>query len=179
MFIYINNIKCEAQPGQTIIQVAMQNEIDIPHLCYDEHLSIVGACRLCLVEVDGSNKLLPACSTPVADGMRITTHTPQLREIRRTIIDLLLSDHTLDCITCEANGKCTLQKLAYEYGITETSFGKHEPRFQIQSENPFIEVDPDKCILCSKCVRVDNEIQVSGAINISNRGFNAKVTTPL
>lgn len=179
MDIFIDGLQCKAQQGQTIMEVALQNGIEIPHLCYDKHLSIVGACRMCLVEVEGSNKLVTSCSTPVVDEMKVTTESPKLREVRRMIIDLLLSDHPLDCLTCEANGKCELQKLAYEYDITESSFGtKREPRFKIQSENPFIEVDPDKCILCGKCVRVDNEVQACGAINISNRGYNAKVSTP-
>lgn len=175
----IDGHQCEVKPGHTIMEVALQNGIEIPHLCYDKHLSIVGACRMCLVELEGSNKLVTSCSTPAAPGMNVITKSPKLTEVRRAIIDLLLSDHQLDCITCESNGKCELQKLAYEYGIAESSFGnKRELRFEIQSENPFIEVNPDKCILCSKCVRVDNEIQCAGAINISYRGFNAKVTTP-
>jgi predicted molibdopterin-dependent oxidoreductase YjgC len=179
MILYIDGRQCEAQPGQTIMEVALQNGINIPHLCYDKHLSIVGACRMCLVEVEGSNKLLASCSTPVVPDMKVTTKSPKLTETRRMIVDLLLSDHPLDCITCEANGKCELQKLAYEYGITKSSFeSEKEPRFKIESDNPFIEVDPNKCILCGKCVRVDNEVQASGAINVSYRGFSAKVCTP-
>lgn len=179
MLVYINNKQCEAQPGQTILEVAKENGIEIPTLCYDKHLSIVGACRMCLVEAEGSNKLLASCSTPVTDGMRLQTNTEQLKEIRKSIINLLLSDHPLDCMTCEANGKCQLQKYAYEYGIEESIYGsKKEPRFEIKIDNPFIKYDPDKCILCGKCVRVDNEIQCAGAINVINRGFEAKVATP-
>ncbi len=179
MFLFIDGNKCEAKAGQTIMEVALQNGIEIPHLCYDKHLSIVGACRMCLVEVEGNNKLVTSCTTPATDGMKVTTQSDKLTEARKMIIDLLISDHPLDCITCEANGKCELQRLAYEYGITKSSFESDEgSRFAIQSENPFIEIDPNKCILCSKCVRVDNEVQACGAINISYRGFDARVTTP-
>ncbi len=93
MFLYIDGRKCEGQSGQTIMEVALQNGIEIPHLCYDKHLSIVGACRMCLVEVEGSNKLVTSCSTPVAEGMKVTTQSPKLTETRKMIIDLLLSDH--------------------------------------------------------------------------------------
>lgn len=179
MFAFFNGKKYAVKPGQTILEAALDHNIKIPTLCYDKHLSVVGACRICLVEVEGSNKLLPSCSTQIKEGMKIWTESSKVRKVRKMIVELLLSDHPADCMTCEANGNCTLQDLAYEYKITESRFkSTMEPRFEIQSENPFIEVDPNKCILCGKCVRVDNEVQSCGAINVINRGFSAKVATP-
>ncbi len=134
---------------------------------------------MCLVELEENNKLVTSCTTPVTEGLKVLTDSPKVIDSRRTILDLLLSDHPLDCMTCESNGNCQLQDLAYEYGLDESSYGsKTESRFEIAKNNPFIEMDPDKCILCGKCVRVDSEIQCSDAIDFVDRGFAAKVSTP-
>ncbi|MCK4257889.1 MAG: formate dehydrogenase subunit alpha [Halanaerobiales bacterium] len=184
MLITINNFQYKAKPDQTILEVAQEKGIKIPTLCHDPNLSNVGACRMCIVEIDeskrsGENKLVAACTTPVIEGMKIFTDSDKVIRSRKTILELLLADHPLDCLTCEANGNCSLQDLAYEYGVTESSYGsKTKSRFEIQNENPFIEVDPDKCILCGKCIRVDQEIQSSYAIEFVNRGFQSKVATP-
>ncbi len=175
MKITINNQEYQAKSGQTVLEVARENEIKIPTLCYSEHLSITGACRLCIVEIE-NGQLVPACATPVSEGMKIETDSEEVYEARKTVIDLLLSDHPLTCMTCEANGDCKLQDLAYEYGLEESSYGiKEAPRFEIQQENPFIVFDPDKCIICGKCVRADQELQCSMAIDFSERGFKTKV----
>ena len=179
MLITINHRQYEAQPGQTILDVARANNIDIPTLCHHPALSTVGACRICIVELVDSQRLVAACTTPAVDGMEVLTESEKVVKDRKTIIDLLLSDHPLDCLTCEANGDCKLQDVAYRYGLQESTFGtKKEPRFAIKSENPFIEVDPDKCILCGKCIRVDHEIQCSYAIDFVNRGFDSNVAVP-
>ncbi len=180
MLITINHSQYEAKPGQTILEVALDNGIDIPTLCYHPHLSNVGACRVCIVELEGNgSKLVAACTTPIREGMRVLTESERVVQSRKIILDLLLADHPLDCLTCESNGNCMLQDLAYKYGISKSSFGgKTIPRFEIHSENPFIEVDSDKCILCGKCIRVDHEVQSSYAIDFVNRGFKSKVATP-
>ncbi len=178
MIITINNEQYEAQSGQTILDVARENGIEIPTLCYSPHLSITGACRICVVEDKKTDKLVASCHTPVQDGMVIETDSPRVIEARKTILDLLISDHPLDCMTCEANGNCELQDLAYKYGIKETSFEvDRNERFAVKSKNEFIEVDPNKCILCTKCVRVDHEIQCADAIDLTERGFQTRVGT--
>lgn len=177
MLITLNQRQYQAQPGQTILEIAQTNGIDIPTLCFHPQLSIVGACRLCVVEWD--NRLVAACTTPVRDGMKVLTESKKVLAARKTIVDLLLSDHPLDCLTCEANGNCRLQDLAYEYNLSESSFAaKLKPRFTSPAENPFIDVDLDKCILCGRCVRVDHEIQASFAIDFSHRGFLSRISTP-
>ncbi len=177
MLININHRQYEAQPGQTILDIARANGIEIPTLCHHPALSIAGACRMCVVECD--NRLVASCTTPARDGMEILTDSKRVIGGRKTILDLILSDHPLDCMTCEANGDCKVQDLAYQYDLRESSFGsKRESRFSIRADNPFLEVDPDKCILCGRCVRVDHEIQCSYAIDFVHRGFDSIVGTP-
>ncbi|MFO8060263.1 MAG: molybdopterin-dependent oxidoreductase, partial [Bacillota bacterium] len=179
MHITIDNRQYEARAGDTILDVARREGIDIPTLCYEPHLSIAGACRMCLVTLEPDNRLVTACTTPVVEDMRVLTRNPETIEARRMMLDLLLSEHPLDCLVCEANGNCALQDLAYEYGISESSFGCPTGRhFELKSENPFIEVDPDKCIRCGKCIRVDHEVQAAFAIDFVNRGAITTVATP-
>ncbi|MFW6409608.1 MAG: formate dehydrogenase subunit alpha [Halanaerobiales bacterium] len=178
MQIKINGKNYQAETGQTVLEVARENNIDIPTLCYSPYLSITGACRMCLVEDKESGELVTSCTTEVRDGMEVATHSERVEEARYTILDLLLSDHPLDCMTCEADGNCELQDLAYEYGIERSSFGvKEEDRFTTDKDNEFIVLDPDKCILCGKCVRVDQEVQCSDAIEFQERGFDTQVGT--
>ncbi|PNR97485.1 formate dehydrogenase subunit alpha [Petrotoga miotherma DSM 10691] len=179
MIVTINHNDYEAEPGQTILQVAKQNGIYIPTICHSPHLSDVGSCRMCLVELENNHKLVASCVTPVTDGMRVLTDSKRVIEARKTVVDLLVSDHPLDCMTCEANGNCVLQDLAYEYGIKESTFGtKKLPRFEIKAQNEFIQLDPDKCILCGKCVRTCKEIQMCNVLDFVNRGFETKVSPP-
>jgi len=134
---------------------------------------------MCLVELENNHKLVASCVTPVTDGMRVLTGSKRVIEARKTVVDLLVSDHPLDCMTCEANGNCVLQDLAYEYGIKESTFGtKKLPRFEIKAQNEFIQLDPDKCILCGKCVRTCKEIQMCNVLDFVNRGFETKVSPP-
>ena len=177
MYIIIDDKKYQASTGQTILDIARENNIDIPTLCYDPHLTITGACRMCLVETE-NNGLVTACATPVNDGMKIETNNDKVRSRRREILDLLLSDHDIECMTCEADGDCKLQDLAYEYGLDESSYDSEQDRvFDFYSDNEFIELDPNKCILCGKCIRVDQEVQCSDAIDFIERGFQTKVGT--
>ncbi|POZ93244.1 formate dehydrogenase subunit alpha, partial [Petrotoga halophila] len=179
LIVTINHNDYEAEPGQTILQVAKQNGIYIPTICHSPHLSDVGSCRMCLVELENNHKLVASCVTPVTDGMQVLTDSKRVIEARKTVVDLLVSDHPLDCMTCEANGNCVLQDLAYEYGIKESTFGtKKLPRFEIKDQNEFIQLDPDKCILCGKCVRTCKEIQMCNALDFVNRGFETKVSPP-
>ncbi|WP_114489738.1 formate dehydrogenase subunit alpha [Halanaerobium sp. ST460_2HS_T2] len=174
--IIIDNKKIEVDKGKTVLEAAKENGIVIPTLCHSSFLEDVGACRICLIEDLADGKLKTSCTTEVKEGMKILTKSERVEESRRTILDLLISDHPLDCMTCEADGNCILQDLAYHYGIERSSYGsKVDRRFEIERDNEFIELDPDKCILCGKCIRVDQDIQCSDAIDFVDRGFQTKV----
>ncbi len=172
----IDNKKILVKEGTTILEAAIQNGIDIPYLCYDRRLTPYGACRICLVEVEGQKKLLASCSTPVTQGMVVRTETPRLLKARKAVLELLLIHHPLDCPICDKAGECKLQDLAFRYGPTESRF-KGERRHELaDTESPLIERNPNRCILCGRCVRVCGELQGVGAINILGRGFKSKIS---
>lgn len=164
-----------ASPGATILQVARANNIYIPTICDDPRLEPYGGCRLCIVQIKGMSGLVTACTTPVTDGMDITSTNEYIEDIRKTILELILSDHPNECMVCEKAGDCPLQELAYFYGISTNPYLGERKKYTKMNNNPFIEVDMEKCILCAKCVRVCRDIQGFRAINISYNGFNTKV----
>lgn len=167
-----------AQPGMNVLEAALANGIDIPHLCYHPELSVSGGCRLCLVEIEGRPDPIPGCGLACEDNMVICTQSERLFAMRREVIDLFVSDHPLDCVTCDKAGDCLLQKYAYEYGITETSHEKNISRALYQDDNPFFIRDHQYCILCGRCTRVCEEIVGANAIEIVGRGFESHVATP-
>lgn len=175
--ITIDGRTVEAQPGCTVLEVAQANGIDIPHLCYHPDLSVSGGCRLCLVEVEGWTTPTISCGLECQDGMEIRTKSEQLSELRRDIIDLFVSDHPLDCVVCEKSGSCLLQKYAYEYGVSETSFQLDVARTLYQDDNPFFIRDHQYCILCGRCTRVCDEVVGVHAIDFANRGFGSQIST--
>jgi predicted molibdopterin-dependent oxidoreductase YjgC len=164
--------------GTTILQAARSLGIDIPTLCHHETLRPVGACRLCVVEVEGRRDLVASCSTALQDHEIIWTESEKAIAARRTILDLLLADHPLDCMTCEQAGACAFQDLCYRYGVKVSSFAAEKQALPIESENPMIERDMNKCILCGKCVRVCHEVQVTDAIGVTRRGDDSLVAGP-
>lgn len=174
----IDGQELAVQPGTTVLEAALAHQIDIPHLCYHPDLSISGGCRLCLVEVEGRADPVPGCGLFCADGMVIRTQSEQLTAMRREIIDLFVSDHPLDCVTCDKAGACLLQKYAYEVGLTETSHEKNVSRTLYQDDNPFFIRDHQYCILCGRCTRACEEIVGANAIEIVGRGFESHVATP-
>lgn len=175
--LIINGKEVEAPAGSTILQAAELAGIEIPRLCYDPDLSPMGACRLCVVEVQG-NRLLPAsCVTPVSNGMVVETESPAVVEARKTILELLVANHPLDCMTCDKQGACKLADYCYKYGVKDSRFQGEKHDYAIDDSNPFILRDMNKCILCGACVRACEEL--TGADNLSylNRGFRRKATT--
>jgi len=176
----IDGREVSVPPGTTVFHAARGLGIDIPHLCYDPALGLAptGSCRLCLVEVQGRPRPVPSCIHPVAPGMVVWTDTPHLRQMRRQILELLLSDHPHDCLTCELCGTCALQDYAYEYGVKELPFaGEAVPAEPVQ-DGPAIVQDRSKCILCGRCVQVCQEVQASGAIDFLGRGFDTCISLP-
>lgn len=178
MKIIIDNKSYEIEKDSTILEVCNLLDIEIPTLCYDERLTPHSACRMCLVEVEGAKNLVTSCSTRVRDGMRVSTRNDKVRNARRDVLDLMLSNHPMDCLNCEKSGECKLQDYAYDYGLVDGSFKGETRKGLIDSSNPFYLYDPEKCILCGLCVRVCDELQCSHAIGFEDRGFDTIVATP-
>jgi predicted molibdopterin-dependent oxidoreductase YjgC len=174
----IDGKKILTQPGTTVLDAALANDIDIPRLCHHPELSVSGGCRLCIVKVDGYKNPTPSCGLTCADGMNIETHNEELFKTRRDILDLFISEHPLDCVTCDKAGVCQLQNYAYEFGITKTSHPFERSKTLYQDDNPFFIRDHQYCIMCGRCVRVCDEIVGANAIDMVGRGFEAHVATP-
>ncbi len=174
----INNIKVKAEEGMTILDAAKSVGIHIPTLCHMKDLFPSGACRICVVEVDGMRGLIPSCAYPISEGMNVQTNSPRVRTARKTIVELLVENHPQDCLVCVRNKNCELQDLSETYGLREHRFVGEKKDHAIDISSPSMERDPAKCILCGRCVRVCNEIQKVGAIDFTNRGFKSNVTTP-
>jgi len=173
----INGKTVEAHEGETILKVLRREGINVPTLCYMDGLTPTGACRMCVVEVEGARGLVPSCAFPVGNGMKIQTHSPRAIRARKTIIELLLADHPDDCLFCVRNGTCQLQSLASELGVRERRFQGEKSVFPQDISSPSIVRDPEKCILCGKCVRMCEEVQGVSAIDFINRGSKAIVGT--
>lgn len=189
------------EPGETILQVAQRNNIEIPTLCYLKGASPTGACRVCLVEVEGARTLVASCAMPASKGMVVRTNTPKVIEARRLNIELLLASGHHNCLAqdrdldtwadfqvcsllnklhqdvCPAYGRCKLQDLAIKYRVKETRFPADIPRYAVEDVNPFIVRDFSRCILCGRCVQACNEIQVNNAISYGYRGARSKIVT--
>lgn len=175
--IEANGQKLEAKKGDTILQALKRGGIHVPTICHMEGLLPSGTCRMCVVEVEGAPGLVPACSFPAAEGMKIRTSTPTVLKTRKAIVELLLSNHPDDCLYCARNGKCDLSDLAREHGIRNRVFRGLRKRKEKDISSPSIVRDPEKCILCGKCVRVCEEVQGVSAIDFINRGSRAFVGT--
>jgi len=174
----INGVEVKTQPGKTIFKAAREAGIEIPHLCYHDRLPPTGACRMCVVEVKGARALVTSCTTPVSKGMEIHTNSERVRKARRMIIELLVSNHPLDCMTCELAGNCKLQDYAYEYDVKDTRFKGEKTDFPIQDNNGFIVRDYSKCILCGRCVWACANLRHRNVIDFTGRGFKTKIATP-
>lgn len=179
MIVYINDKKYELEENITILNYCNKVGIDIPNLCYDKRLLPNGACRLCIVEIDGYNKPVTACSQKIKDGMVIRTNTEKIRQMRKNILDLLFSNHPNDCLNCDKSGACMLQDLCYEYGVLEGTFRNSRGEMSLDNTNNFFTYDAGKCIKCGKCVEVCDKLQGYSAISFVNRGFDSYIGAPL
>jgi bidirectional [NiFe] hydrogenase diaphorase subunit len=168
-----------AREDETIIEVARDNRIPIPSLCYLEGLSIWGGCRLCMVEVTGSNRLLAACSTRVAEGMVISTNTEKLHRYRRTIVELLFAERNHVCSVCVSNGHCELQGLAQRCGVDHVQVPYRSAAYPVDSSHEMFRLDHNRCILCTRCVRACDEIEGAHTWDVMGRGTDCRVITDL
>ncbi len=176
IMLTIDGKEVQAPEDMNIIDAAELTGVHIPNLCYLRGIKGVGACRLCLVEIEGMKAPVIACNTKVKNGMVINTKTEKIEEIRKFVIDLILSMHPLDCMTCTKAGVCNLQKYAYDFGLKESSFTRKKFGYPIDEANPFIKREPDYCILCGRCVRVCKE-QGTNVLEFMGRGVGSKVIT--
>ena len=174
----INGKTVNAPDSMTILDAAAMHGIAIPHLCKHPKLSTFGGCRLCVVSVKGVPKPVASCTTAVSEGMEVRTSTPEIEAYRKMMLELILSDHPNDCMTCESTGSCRLQELAYAYGARGQEYAGERRTYAKRDGNPFIERDMEKCILCGRCVKVCDEVQGVGAIDYAYRGFETKICPP-
>lgn len=178
----IDGQRITAPAGTSVMRAAAEAGIAIPRLCATEQLESFGSCRLCLVQIEGRRGFPASCTTPVEDGMKICTQSPRLAELRKGVMELYISDHPLDCLTCPSNGNCELQSMAGVVGLREVRYGlAGDNHFDAQhaaqkdESNPYFTFDPAKCIVCSRCVRACAEVQGTFALTIAGRGFASKV----
>ena len=173
--ITINGNQVSAREGMTILEVAQENNIDIPTLCHIPDLPPTGACRVCVVEVEGSRTLVGSCHTPVTHGMVIYTHSPKVLETRRVIVELLLASHCGSCFLCEKANLCEMRKVAADLEVGIPRFQVRKRYYPIEDVSPYIQRDLSKCIVCRRCVRACSEIAKQNVFGIAYRGFDSKV----
>lgn len=175
----VNDELVSAQEGQTLLTVLKEQGIEIPTLCHLEGLTERGGCRLCLVEVEGSNRLLPACITPVQEGMVVTTHSDRLVKYRRMIMELLFAERNHVCAVCVMNGHCELQANAAAIGMDHVRYEYLNPNLPVDASHDRFVLDHNRCILCTRCVRVCDEIEGAHVWDVMGRGVNSRVIVDL
>lgn len=175
----IDGIDVGARADETILELAQENGIHIPTLCHMEGLHDIGGCRLCLVEVKGSSRLLPACMTYAREGMEVYTQTEQLKQYRRMVIEMLLSERNHVCAVCVSNGHCDLQDLAVDLGVMHVGVPYLYPDLHVDASHPFFGIDHNRCVLCTRCVRVCDEIEGAHTWDVLGRGVGSRVITDL
>ncbi|NOX68518.1 MAG: formate dehydrogenase subunit alpha [Gammaproteobacteria bacterium] len=180
--IEIDGLPATVTAGSTILRAAREVGIDIPKLCATDSLKPFGSCRLCLVQIENRKGYPASCTTLVEEGMQIRTQSEPLAELRRNVMELYISDHPLDCLTCAANGDCELQDMAGAVGLRDVRYGfsgENHLDAAIDDSNPYFTFDPSKCIVCSRCVRACDEVQGTLALTIAGRGFDSKVSASI
>ncbi len=179
VMLTIDGVDISVPEGTSIMHAAQLSGVSVPKLCATDSLEPFGSCRLCLVEIEGRRGYPASCTTPVAEGIKVHTQTQKLADVRRGVMELYISDHPLDCLTCAANGDCELQDMAGAVGLREVRYG-YEGENHLKAEkdetNPYFTFDPSKCIVCSRCVRACEETQGTFALTIEGRGFGSKVS---
>ena len=175
----IDDIEVAAEQGKSILATAKEAGIEIPTLCHLEGVTDVGACRLCMVEVKGSSKLLAACVTQVAEGMEVQTHTDQLKNYRKMVVEMLFAEGNHVCAVCVANGNCELQNMAIATGMEHSRFPYQFPQRDVDVSHELFGIDRNRCIFCTRCVRVCDEIEGAHVWDVANRGAESRLITGL
>ena len=173
----VNGRTIQAKPGEMLLPALRRAGVNVPTLCHMEELFPSGACRLCVVEVDGRPNLVPSCACPVTEGMKVNTHSRRVTQARKTIVELLLANHPDDCLYCIRSNDCTLRELSAELGVRMRRMTGEKRIFFEDTSSPAIEREPEKCILCGKCVRVCEEVQNVAAIDFVGRGSQTRIAT--
>jgi bidirectional [NiFe] hydrogenase diaphorase subunit len=177
--IRIDGELVSALEGQTILEAAKEAGKYIPTLCYLEGLSAVGACRLCIVEVSGTDRLLPACTTPAQDGMSVTTTSPKLMQYRRIALELLFVERNHVCAVCVSNGRCELQSMATTLGVANMRFWYNYPKLPVDLSHKRFVLDHNRCILCTRCVRVCSELEGAHVWEVNSRGIHSRIISDM
>ena len=172
--IKINDREVQVKEGTTILRAAEQAHMPIPHLCYLKDINEIGACRVCVVEIKGVNKLIPACNNVVQEGMEIYTNSPRVREARRTNVELILSQHDCLCATCVRSGNCSLQKIANDLGIITTEYARNVPANSWPQDYPLVR-DASKCIKCMRCIQICEKVQGVNIWDVAKTGSRTTV----
>ena len=175
----INGQPVVAQSGQTILEAAQAAGIDIPVLCHHPSLSSWGACRMCVVEVKGMRGLQTACTCPIADGMEVQTETESAVSVRKFVLELLFSERNHYCMFCQMSGSCELQSLAYEYGLDHWEFDRAYPHYAVDASRKYFVHEPNRCILCRRCIRACEQLVGNSTLGLKNRGVNTEVIADL
>ena len=176
--VHIDGKRVCVPEGTSVMRAAVEAGVQVPKLCATDSLESFGSCRLCLVEIDGRRGTPASCTTPCDDGMQVTTQSKKLANLRRGVMELYISDHPLDCLTCPANGNCELQDMAGAVGLRDVRYGYEGENHLVQEKdesNPYFTFDPTKCIVCSRCVRACEETQGTFALTVEGRGFDSKI----
>lgn len=177
--IFIDGVEVKAYEDETILDVARRNDIDIPTLCFLEGLSTWGGCRICVVQVAEDHRLRPACAEPVREHMEVRVDTPQLRSYRRSILELLFAEGNHVCAVCVSNGNCELQDTAVKVGMDHVRYDQQAPRKEVDASHTKYVSDPNRCILCTRCVRACDEIEGAHVWDIASRGGRSRLVAEL
>lgn len=175
----INGLEVTVPKGTKLLDAAVGAGFFIPTLCHDENSPNYGGCRICVVEVKGARALVASCCAEAANGMVVETESPAVVEARKTILELMLANHPMDCLTCDKAGNCRLQDYAFRYDVKQPSFGGERKDHEFDDTNPYINRDMNKCILCARCVRTCKAVTDRAVIDLAYRGFKTKVATAL
>jgi NADH dehydrogenase/NADH:ubiquinone oxidoreductase subunit G len=175
LLVTLNGAQVSGRPGQTILELARENGIDIPTLCHHQDLTPLGACRLCVVEVQGSRTLVGSCHTPVTEGMVIHTHSPKVIATRKMIIELLLASHCGSCYMCDKANICELRRIAADLEVGLPRFQTRKNYYPLEDISPYIVRDLTKCIMCRRCIRACREVAGHNVFAVAYRGFDAKI----
>ena len=177
--VSFDGVEVEAYADESVLQAARRHDVFIPSLCFLEGLSVWGGCRLCVVEVEEDHRLRPACATPVAADMEVHVDSPRLRAYRKSILELLFAEGNHVCAVCVSNGNCELQDMAVACGMDHVRYDEQDPQRKVDSSHSKYVFDPNRCILCTRCVRVCDEIEGAHVWDISERGSSAELVTEL